>query len=201
MTILITLSNHLLCEALYELLKKEGDGYQVCCGSKEKGVSENVKPNILLVDFHNLTKKLFSQYSDSKIILLDTGMRQEDVILALLSYKIHGVISVSTDLRLFKKALRVISEGQIWVDNGIVKAFLHDMGIMTKTGKMSGITEREREIIEYICQGYKNKEIASRLSLSEQTVKAHLNRIFKKYNISSRSQLVAINLTNQLTHF
>jgi DNA-binding CsgD family transcriptional regulator len=63
---------------------------------------------------------------------------------------------------------------------------------VSKAGKINGITGREKEIIEYVCQGYTNKEIASKLILSEHTVKAHLNRIFKKFNATSRSKLITL---------
>ncbi|MFZ6016694.1 MAG: LuxR C-terminal-related transcriptional regulator [Nitrospirota bacterium] len=56
--------------------------------------------------------------------------------------------------------MKVISEGEIWIDNSIIKAFLHSAGLISKTGKINSITGREKEIIEYISQGYRNKEIA-----------------------------------------
>jgi DNA-binding CsgD family transcriptional regulator len=59
-----------------------------------------------------------------------------------------------------------------------------------KKGKIN-LSPKEREIAHLVCQGLTNKEIAVKLSLSEQTVKAHLNRVFKKFNISNRSQLVS----------
>jgi len=59
-------------------------------------------------------------------------------------------------------------------------------------GRMDGVTDREKEIIDYVCQGFTNKEIATRLTLSEHTIKAHLNRIFRKFNASSRSKLITL---------
>ena len=75
--------------------------------------------------------------------------------------------------------------------NSTIKAFLHDAGLISKGGNISGITEREGEIIEHISEGCSNKEVARRLNISEYTVKAHLNRIFRKFNVSSRSKLIA----------
>jgi DNA-binding CsgD family transcriptional regulator len=56
------------------------------------------------------------------------------------------------------------------------------------------ISKKEREIIVLISQGLRNREIAEKLSISEQTVKAHLSRIFRKTNVTSRSQLVPLAL-------
>ena len=52
------------------------------------------------------------------------------------------------------------------------------------------ITRMESKVIELIAQGYSNKEIASRLSISEKTVKAHLTNIFMKLNLENRYQLI-----------
>ena len=150
------------------------------------------------MDLNNINQKLFSRYPEAKIILIDTGIKQEDIIATLVSYKIHGVLSPRTDLYLFKKALKAVSKGEIWIDNSTVKAFLHNTGLLSMTGKINGITEREKEIIEQVCQGCRNKEIASRLFVSEQTVKAHLNRVFRKLNVSNRSQLTALAVNNHV---
>lgn len=199
MNIIISLSNNLICEALYDLLKKEENEDKIIVAD-DKNNADNFRPDVILVDLNNINQKLFSRYPEAKIILIDTGIKQEDIIATLVSYKIHGVLSPRTDLHLFKKALKAVSKGEIWIDNSTVKAFLHNTGLLSRTGKINGITEREKEIIEHVCQGCRNKEIASRLFVSEQTVKAHLNRVFRKYNVSSRSQLVAIAMNNQISH-
>lgn len=197
MNIIISLSNNLICEALYDLLKKEENENKIIVAD-DKNNADNFRPDVILVDLNNINQKLFSRYPEAKIILIDTGIKQEDIISTLVSYKIHGVLSPGTDLHLFKKALEAVSKGEIWIDNSTVKAFLHNTGLLSMTGKINGITEREKEIIEQVCQGCRNKEIASRLFVSEQTVKAHLNRVFRKFNISNRSQLVAITMNNKI---
>ncbi len=201
MNILISLNNHLICEALYDLLRKEENGNKIIVAD-DRNNADNFRPDVILVDLNSINQsinqKLFSRYPEAKIILIDTGIKQEDIIATLVSYKIHGVLSPQTDLHLFKKALKVVSEGEIWIDNNTVKAFLHNTGLLSKTGKIKGITEGEKEIIENVCQGCRNKEIASRLFVSKQTVKAHLNRIFRKFNVSTRSQLIALAMNNKI---
>jgi DNA-binding NarL/FixJ family response regulator len=195
MDILVNLSSRLFSEALYDLLKKE-EGYRILVADDGQAV-KNFRPNIILVDFNSISPGLFFQYPESKFILIDTGIKQEDIIATLLSYRVSGVLSAGIDLCLFRKALKVVFEGQVWVDNNTLKAFLHNAGLLSKTGKINGVTEKEKEIIECVCQGYRNRQIASKLYLSEHTVKAHLNKIFRKFNISSRSQLVAIAVNNK----
>jgi len=67
---------------------------------------------------------------------------------------------------------------------------LNNAGNISQKGRISHITGREQEIIECVCQGLRNNEIAGRLALSPHTIKAHLNRIFRKLNITNRSKLM-----------
>ena len=157
-----------------------------------------LSPDVILADFNNINPHLFSHCPESKIVLIDTGVKQGNIIAALVSHNISGVISPRTDIHLLKKALKVISNGEVWIDNPTLKELLLQAEVMSKNGGISGITGREREIIAHICQGYSNKEIASRLLMSEQTVKSHLNRIFRKFNVFSRSQLITVAFKNQI---
>lgn len=64
-----------------------------------------------------------------------------------------------------------------------------------KIGKIK-FTEKESEIIQYVCEGLSNKEIAKKLFISEQTVKSHLHKIFAKLDIKNRSQLIKLYIYN-----
>ncbi len=187
MNIAIHLSNHLVSEAVYQLLVKNGYDHVV---TSESPPTNGFIPDVLLVDITTLTQDLLAQYPEAKVLLIDTGIESDKLCTTLLSYRIHGILSPDTELNLFKKALKVVSEGQIWIDNSSVKAVLHDRGIVSQRGNIGTISGREQEIIDCVCQGLSNKEIAVRLALSSHTVKAHLNRIFRKLNITNRSKLV-----------
>jgi DNA-binding NarL/FixJ family response regulator len=60
---------------------------------------------------------------------------------------------------------------------------------MTHVDRKIDLTRKEKEIVSLICHGYRNKEIAQKLAITEQTVKSHCNRIFKKVGVSDRLQL------------
>lgn len=190
MNIVIHLSNKLISEAICELLLSNGYVNVVRKNSRTNGFT----PHVLLVDVTTLRQDLLDEYPNAKVLLIDTGMESEKLCATLLSYKIHGIISPHAELRMFKKAVTAVIEGQIWIDNGSVKALLHHNGTTSRTGKMSGITGREKEIIEYICRGSSNKEIAQKLNMSEHTVKTHLSAIFRKFDIKSRSKLLTLTM-------
>ncbi len=195
MTILINLGSELMSEAVYQLLVTNGYDDVVVSG---RSCAKGFIPQVILVDGATVKRTLPSPYRDAKVVLIDAGMEPEKLLPILLSHPVHGLLSTHTEPHLLKKALNAVAEGQIWIDNDSVKALLQDTGALSRRGKINGITDREKEIIDYVCKGLSNKEIARGLALSENTVKAHLNTIFRKFNITTRSKLMAMTMDRPL---
>jgi DNA-binding NarL/FixJ family response regulator len=146
-------------------------------------------PDIILFDFNSIGMDMASAYPHAKFIILDTGyLTDKDIITILTSYKIEGIISTHIGINIFKKAIRAVYEGQMWLDHYDIKNLLRKSDSIHNENVF---TNREKDIIKLVCHGCTNKEIAQRLYISDQTVKAHMSRIFKKYNVSNRSQLVS----------
>ncbi|MGA2109764.1 MAG: response regulator transcription factor [Syntrophorhabdales bacterium] len=195
MTILIDLGSQLMSEAIYQFLMANGYDNVVVSG---RSPADGFTPQVILVDITTVRHTLLSRYPEAKVLLIDTGVESEKLLVTLLSHPIQGLLSTRTEMPLLKKALKAIAEGQIWIDNELVKTLLQDTGALSKTGKINGISGREQEIIACVSQGLSNKQIADRLALSENTVKAHLNTIFKKLNITSRVKLMALAVQSPL---
>ncbi|MEW6118424.1 MAG: response regulator transcription factor [Nitrospirota bacterium] len=199
MVILINISSYLCFEGIRALLVNEQcvkKPYYVEC----KASIGDLKPSIIIVDKNGLDDELLFKCPEAKFVILDTGLTQEEIATILNGYRIHGLLSTTMNLDLFKKALRVINDGEVWIDNHTIKTLLHKKAVLHSVSTNGTLTQREREIVNFIGGGYTNKEIASKLSLSEQTVKSHLNRIFKKLKVSSRTQLVALSFSNKKLH-
>lgn len=192
MKILIRLGSLLLSTALRELLNREqGD-----CGLSAVTEGEQPlewPPDGIVVDAQTLAAgEAVSQWPDAKLILIDTGLPEDEIVDLLCAFKIDGVISTDTDSELFRKALTVVCTGQAWIDNGTVRALLHRIEATTKVSVKDSLSNKEQTIILHISQGLTNREIAEKLFISEQTVKAHLSRIFRKCNVKNRAQLVPL---------
>lgn len=191
MTIFVCLSNALLSEALEQLMRREPSGWRtVSCN--EATIPPCFNPHLVLVDSANLNKDLFSKWPEAKFILLDTGIPLEDLVRMLCIYRLDGIISTDTDFTLFKRAVQVIMDGQIWIDNVKLKALLRSKFSNSGESIVKRLTDREKQIMDEIVQGCRNREIADKLCICEQTVKSHINRIFNKLGIKSRSQLVSL---------
>lgn len=192
MKILIRLGSLLLSTALSELLNRQQDNCDLSAFTEGEQPLES-PPDGIVVDAQTLAAgETVAQWPGAKLILIDTGLPEEEVVDLLCAFKIDGVISTDTDTELFRKALTVVCTGQAWIDNGTVRALLHRIEATTRVSVKDSLSNKEQAIILHISQGLTNREIAEKLFISEQTVKAHLSRIFRKCNVKNRAQLVPL---------
>jgi DNA-binding NarL/FixJ family response regulator len=88
-------------------------------------------------------------------------------------------------------AIKQINDGGVWFDPSIIGGLVAEVqrGHDPESEKIASITSREREIVNLVCEGLKNKEIAGRLSISEATVRNHLTSVLNKLGLSDRFEL------------
>jgi len=103
-----------------------------------------------------------------------------------------GVILRSVDPDLFVKCARKVMENEIWLPKQEVAQMAHLLGNtpLELPRPVDTLTLREKMIISYLVQGWRNREIAQHLSISEQTVKNHLRAVYDKVGVSDRLELV-----------
>lgn len=190
--ILINLGSLLLGRALQDVISTNSSFETfVVTDSRSSYIAD---PHHIVVDVHALAKDPQSQWPNAKLILIDTGLPEDELISLLLHHKFYGVISTDTPPEMFSKVLHTVNNGQIWIDNIKIKALLHNHLSDLKPAGRANLSKKEQDIVSFIAQGLKNREIAQKLCISEQTVKTHISRIFKKVNVISRSQLVPLAL-------
>lgn len=126
MKILIQLSSAIISEAIRSLLTE--NGLEAQNGSHDV----RFEPDIVLVDVNTVCDDVFLRYPDTRVLLLDTGIKKEKLAEALLSYEISGIISADTGFSLFRKALTVIDEGRVWIDKSTIKSFLTESDLVAK---------------------------------------------------------------------
>jgi len=195
--------NHLLGEALKMLVGAEREINIIGVFNDEIAFNEIVKmnPEIVLVDLHifHALPEDFAANTKAKILLIgDKSLNSvsERWVADLVSSGVVGILPPGSDSRLLKKALNAICAGEFWLDRKTMSNILEERLARKEREKLTGT---EREVALLICLGRKNKEIAQKLNISEQTVKSHLNRIFRKIEVSDRLQL-AIKLRRDQYH-
>ena len=117
-----------------------------------------------------------------------------------------------TATELLIKSIRKVHAGEIWLDSHTTAAVIRqfatgadDLPVATaphasssRERERSLLSQREREIVALVAQGFKNKEMAEKMFISEQTVKNHLHNIFDKLGVSDRLELALYAIHNNL---
>jgi DNA-binding NarL/FixJ family response regulator len=86
------------------------------------------------------------------------------------------------------RAVRMVAGGDTYVDPRVAGGWLRRRSSAAGKADLNELSVRETEVIRLIAEGLSNKEISSRLNLSEKTIKNHISRIFSKLNICARTQ-------------
>ncbi len=113
----------------------------------------------------------------------------------MLKLGVRGFSSRDLSSKMLEKALFRIKKGEIWVSRNVTNLSLkemmkYDSTQMLKKKEVFGLTDREVEILRTMALGLKNREIADKLFISEKTVKTHINRIFKKLGVNTRTRAI-----------
>lgn len=110
-----------------------------------------------------------------------------DVVQRCLAAQAHGYIVKDSSLSELGAAIRSIAAGRPYVDPRVAGAILCRRAANAEPS-MDELSGRETEIVRLIAQGLSNRDIGTRLVLSEKTVKNHISRIFDKLHITARTQ-------------
>jgi DNA-binding CsgD family transcriptional regulator len=101
---------------------------------------------------------------------------------------VRGILRRNLSLELTLKCLRKVAEGELWCDKSLASACL--------SGRSVSLSPRESQIVALLTEGQKNKEIATRLSISEGTVKVYLSKLLAKAGAKDRYELALFGLRN-----
>lgn len=193
MKIAINLGSFLLGKALQEKLQKEQEFAEVVMINPAVACDLH-DPDFIITDAYTIKQERPACLSGAKTILLDYGLSDDTIASIIMTNNIDGIMTTDADMCLLIKAFRAIKKGQIWIDNCKIKALVNFTDNRKDSGIAGGLSNKEREVVINISMGHTNKEIAAQLFISEQTVKTHINSIFKKLNVTRRTQLVPMGI-------
>jgi len=182
-----------------------GEGFDVVgeAGSGEETISvvEKVHPDLLLLDFClprvsglEALRAIGSRQA-MRTIVLAANLSRTDVVAAVHLGARGLLLKDASTATLFEAIMSVVA-GQYWISQALlthlvetVRPLLQSPDGGLPTGKL---TRREREVLNLVIAGCSNKEIAQQCSVSEQTVKHHLTRMFDKVGASNRLELAMV---------
>jgi NarL family two-component system response regulator LiaR len=137
------------------------------------------------------TTRILAQNPKAKIIAL-TASTDEARLMGILRAGAQGYVRKDAEPETLLAAVRAVAAGRTFVDPSIA-------GTILKGGEpRDELTARESEVLRALAFGRSNKEIANSLSISEETVKTHVGRLFSKLGIENRAQAVVQALKRQV---
>lgn len=198
MRIALVTSDRLLCDGLSRILRGDCSFQVSVCGDQP---TADASFDICVVDARTRTVRGgdLSRAADRRpyLILVNAPDDDESAVEAL-AMGVRGILSRDSSGEDLIKAIQVVHDGGIWARRRWLNACVHRAAasrrrIESKPGPRldARLSNREREVFRHAATGAGNKELATLLSISEATVKAHLTRIFQKLGVSGRAELAA----------
>jgi DNA-binding NarL/FixJ family response regulator len=181
-------------------LMSECDVIAVCKDGQEAlDVCLSDPPDVLLTDINmprmsgiELTRKLLKQEKGVAVVILTVKEDDDTVYEAFRAGALGYLLKTSTPADVVD-AIRLAEKGEAKITPKIATKVLEDFRRIKEEheiddSEMYVLSEREQEILDYVAQGLRNKEIATRLSIAEKTVKNHVSNILKALQVNSRTE-------------
>ena len=134
-------------------------------------------------------------FPEARVLVFGDDDRME-VVVEMLAVGARGFFVASAPSHYFPKALEVVDAGSIWAPREAV-ALLAYGGDHDREGGAAADVD-ERSILQMLYEGLSNKEIGARIGLAEVTVKARMSRLYRKYGVNTRVQLLAAAMKRNL---
>lgn len=182
-----------------EVIAEANDGEE--CLEKLK----TVKPEVLLLDINmpkkngiEVLKSIRNQNLKVKVLIL-TVHNEIEYLLKAVDIGVDGYILKDSESAELKRAIMTVLEGESYIQSSLIPA-LNSRLIARDVDKekIDSLTKRELEVLVQVANGMFNKEIANTLNISERTVKNHLSNIFRKIEVSDRTQAAVFAIKNDI---
>ena len=195
-------------EGLKQLLELNGDVEvigEACDGVECLMLLEKVLPQVLLLDINmpkmnglEVLEKLKEENINVKVIIL-TVHNEIEFLLKAVEIGIDGYLLKESDSSELKKAISHVVRGETYIQPSMIPLLNSRMLERDiEKEKINLLTRRELEVLKLLSVGLYNKDIGKKLDISERTVKNHISSIFKKIDVTDRTQAAVFSIRNKL---
>lgn len=195
MTRVLLVDDHPMIGAALEMLLR-GSSYELLGRARSAAEANKqipaLKPDLLLLDVHlpdgsglDIYRRVLRARSRPKVILLTAGMDEAQLLQAA-ELNPDGMVLKTSDPGLLMGAMDTVMAGERWVDPEITE---RTRQAQARAASAPPLTRRERELVELVRQGLRNRDIAAELGVTEGTVKVYLHAIFDKFRVDNRTEL------------
>ena len=195
MTRVLVADDHPMIAAALDVLLR-GTDYELVgrarSGAEALEQVNSVNPDLLLLDVHmpdgsglEVLRELRQGRSGPAIVLLTAGMDDGQLVTAD-GLGPDGIVLKTSDPAHLLECMEQVRMGQKWVDPEIAS---RTEAAKQRASLAPSLTPRERELVDLVQQGLRNREIAAQLGVTEGTVKVYLHAIFDKVGVDNRTEL------------
>jgi len=166
-------------------------------GASAVAVAERRRPDVVIMDVRmpgmdglEATKVLTDKLPDTSVLIF-TAFSERSLLSRGMESGAKGYILKEAPHQTLVRAIEKVAHGEGYVDPALMPAFL-------SKDREDMLTPREREILQLLADGMSNAEVASRLFISQETVKSHVRHILAKLEADTRTHAVAIALRESI---
>jgi two-component system, NarL family, response regulator YdfI len=209
---IVVADDHLVVREGLRFMLEEADEGFVLVGDAGDGATAfdivgTIQPDVVLMDLRmprmdglEAIKRIRAAWPHIAVLILTT-YNEDDLMIRGLQVGACGYLLKDTDRTTLFLAIRAAARGEMVVPSEVMARILSHAAHGISSSPVSSannirretdLTEREREVLERLVRGERNKEIARGLGVSERTVRAHLSTIYMKLNVDSRALAVAV---------
>lgn len=174
----------------FHVVGQAGDGQQAL------PVIEELRPDVVLLDLNMpimdgiaTLRALKEKRLDARVLMLTISQDDTDLLDAIRAGA-DGYLLKNTEPDDLRRAILRVSEGQGALSPEVTAPILRALTRFSQDGASQILSEREVEVLECMVEGQTTQQIASRLFISENTVKTHVRHIFEKLEVSNRAEAV-----------
>lgn len=191
----LLVDDHPMIGAALEMLLRDSE-YEFL--GRARSVSEansklaKLKPDLVLLDVNlpdgsglDILRKLSRARTRPKVVLLTAGMDDSQSLIAA-ELDPPGMVLKTSDPSLLTECIDAVAAGGRWIDPEIAQ---RTRQAQERAASAPPLTRRERELVELVRQGLRNRDIAAELGVTEGTVKVYLHAIFDKFRVENRTEL------------
>jgi len=170
----------------------------------------DAKPDIVLMDISmpkmdgaETTTQALSIHPDLKVIILSM-FSDAEYYQKMVSLGVSGFLVKEAGVDELEKAIRTVHAGGTYFSQELLQRIIMDIAnpnVRSSRHKVVDLTRREEEVLELICKGYDNKEIADQLFISQKTVEGHKTNLLSKTNTKNAINLMLFAIKNDLIDF
>jgi len=201
--------HHIFRSSLKSLIDNEKIGIVIGEASNGKeflNILDNQKPDVVLMDIdmpvvggEEATIKAIEKYPDIKIITLSM-FGDENYYYKMVKAGVKGFLLKTCDIKELEIAIKEVSAGENYFSNELLRKIITEFGKNASKLENEALhfTEREMDVLNLICNGLTNEEIAENLHISAKTVKGHRANLLAKTESKNTPSMIIYAIKNKL---